>query len=239
MKRVAIEEYKVIDNMTLDELIGSLKTFEMDEESEDSAGGSKKESVALQSLTKEESVQLAGNHDVSTTTLAELDEKMSLLAKGLNKFIRKNKKKSYLQGDNRQNNGGTGTTEVAAKRKVVVCYECGGKGHIQSDCPTYLRKQKSFSAAWSDDESSESGEDECNFVAFTAKLRQKLSSSAQSKSYSISTNSKEDIDDEDGDITVENIIQQWDGVLESTKILREQIGVLEKDNEGRRSETRR
>ncbi|KAG9458831.1 hypothetical protein H6P81_003339 [Aristolochia fimbriata] len=32
MKRVAIEEYKVIDNMTLDELIGSLKTFEMNEE---------------------------------------------------------------------------------------------------------------------------------------------------------------------------------------------------------------
>ncbi|KAG9458844.1 hypothetical protein H6P81_003352 [Aristolochia fimbriata] len=136
MKRVAIEEYKVIDNMTLDELIGSLKTFEMKEEVEDSAGKSNKESVALQSVAKEKSVQLAENRDVSTITLAELDEKVSLLAKGLNKFIRRNKKKGYVQGDNRQTNGGTGTTEGVAKRKVVVCYECGGKGHIQSECST-------------------------------------------------------------------------------------------------------
>ncbi|KAG9453804.1 hypothetical protein H6P81_006708 [Aristolochia fimbriata] len=113
MKRVAIEEYKVIDNMTLDELIGSWKMFEMNEEAEDSAGGSKEESVALH-------------------------------------------------------------------------------------------------AAWSDDESSESGEDECNFVPFAANFRQKFSSSAKSKSHSISTNNKEDTDDEDKDITVENIIQQWD-----------------------------
>ncbi|KAG9458846.1 hypothetical protein H6P81_003354 [Aristolochia fimbriata] len=145
MKRVAIEEYKVIDNMTLDELIRSLKMLKMNEEAEDSAEKGKKESVALQSVSKEEAIQLADNRYASVSTLAELDEKVSLLAKGLNKFIRRNKKKSYLQGNNRQNNTRTGSTEMLAKKKVVVCYECGGKGHIQSECPTYLRKQKSFS----------------------------------------------------------------------------------------------
>ncbi|KAG9443041.1 hypothetical protein H6P81_018895 [Aristolochia fimbriata] len=176
MKRVAIEEYKVIDNMTLDELIGSLKTFEMNEEAEDSAEKGKKESVAFQSVAKEESMQLAENHDVSVITLAELDEK--------------------------------------------------------SECPTYLRKQKSFSAAWSDDESSESDEDECNFVTFAVKLGQKLGSSSKSKNFLGATNSKEDTDDEDEEITVEAIIQQWDGVLESTRILKLHLCVLEQENAG-------
>ncbi|KAG9453436.1 hypothetical protein H6P81_006340 [Aristolochia fimbriata] len=210
IKRVAIEEYKVIDYMTLDELIGSLKTFEMNEEAEDSAENGKKESLALQSVSKGEAIQLADNCDVSISTLAELDEKVSLLAKGINKFIIKN----------RQNNARTGSTEVLAKKKVV------------SECPTYLRKQKSFSDGWSDDESSESDEDECNFVTFAAKLRQKLGSSSKSKNSLGATNSKEDTNDEDEEIIVEAIIQQWDGVLESTRILKEHLCVLEQENAG-------
>ncbi|KAG9458415.1 hypothetical protein H6P81_002923 [Aristolochia fimbriata] len=208
--------------MTSDELIGSLKTFEMNEEAEDSAAKGKKESVALQSVAKEESV----------VTLAELEEKVSLLAKGLNKFIRRDKKKRYLQGNNRQNNTGMGSTEVLAKKKVVVYYECGGKGHIQSECPTYLRKQKSSNDTRSDDESSESDEEECNFVAFAAKLGQKVMLSSKSKNHLGETSSKEDIEDEDGEITVEAIILQWDGVLESTRILKEHLSVLEKENAG-------
>ncbi|KAG9446389.1 hypothetical protein H6P81_012517 [Aristolochia fimbriata] len=168
IKRVAIEEYKVIDNMTLDELIGSLKTFEMNEEAEDSAKKGKKESIALQSISNEGTVQETDSTPV--LTLAELDEKLSLLAKGLNKFITRSKKKSYVSSNNKQHSAGNGSTEGVTKRKVLVCYECGGKGHIQSECPTYPRKQKSFKVkAWSDDENSETDEEECNFVAFYGK----------------------------------------------------------------------
>ncbi|KAG9442463.1 hypothetical protein H6P81_018317 [Aristolochia fimbriata] len=232
MKRIAIEEYKVTDNMTLDELIGSLKTFEMNEEAEDSAEKGKKESIALQSVSNERTVQLTDNRGLSLETLVELGETVSLLEKGLNKFIRRSKKKSYVQSNNKQSNAGNGSAEVATKRKVLVCYECGGKGHIQSECPTYLRKQNFFSAAWSDDDSSETDEDECNFVAFTTKVGQKSSLPSKFRTHTIAINSKEDTEDEDDEIIVEDIIQQWDSVLECTGILKEHLGVLEKENVG-------
>ncbi|KAG9453482.1 hypothetical protein H6P81_006386 [Aristolochia fimbriata] len=179
MKRVAIEEYKVIDNMTLGELIRSLKTFEMNEEAEDSAEKGKKESIVLQSVSNEETIQLTDNRGPSVVTLAELDEKVSLLAKGLNKFIRRSKKKSYVQSNDKQSNAGNGSAEVATKRKVL---------------------------RYSDDDSSESDEEECNFVAFTAKLGQKLRLPSESRNHTVATSSKEDTEDEDEEITVENII---------------------------------
>ncbi|KAG9444820.1 hypothetical protein H6P81_016160 [Aristolochia fimbriata] len=220
MKRVAIEEYKVIDNMTLDELIGSLKTFEMNEESEDSAEKGKKESIALQLVSSEGTVPLTDNRGPSLETLAELGETVSLLEKWLNKFIRRSKKKSYVQSNNKQSNAGNGSAEVATMRKVL------------SECPTYLRKQKSFSAVWSDEDSSETDEDECNFVAFTSKVGQKSSLPSKSRTHTVAINSKEDTKDEDDEIIVEDIIQQWDSVLECTRILKEHLGVLEKENAG-------
>ncbi|KAG9456851.1 hypothetical protein H6P81_001359 [Aristolochia fimbriata] len=216
MKRVAIEEYKVIDNMTLDELIGSLKTFEMNEEAEDSAEKGKKESLALQS--------------VSTVTLVELGEKVSLLEKEFNKFTRRSKKKNYVQSNSKENSAENESTEVAAKRKVLVCFECGGKGHIQSECPTYLRKQKSFSAAWSEDESSETDEDEYSFVAFIAKIRQKLSLLSESGRLTGASSSEGETEDEVEEITLKDIIQRWDSVLECTRILKERQGILEEEN---------
>ncbi|KAG9442195.1 hypothetical protein H6P81_018049 [Aristolochia fimbriata] len=221
MKRVAIEEYKVIDNMTLDELIGSLKTFEMNEEAEDSVEKGKKESIALQSMSNVGTVRVTDNCGSSAVTLAELGETVSLLAKDFNKFIRRSKKNNYVQSNSRQNSARNGSTEVATKRKVLVCFECGGKGHIQSECPTYLRKQKSFTAAWSEDESSETDEDECNFVALTAKVGQKLTGASRSK---------DETEDEDEEITLKDIIQQLDSVLECTRILKEHQGVLEEEN---------
>ncbi|KAG9453338.1 hypothetical protein H6P81_006242 [Aristolochia fimbriata] len=225
MKRVAIEEYKVIDNMTLDELIGSLKTFEMNEEAGDSAKKGKKESIALQLVTNEGTVQVTENCGPSAVTLAELNEKVSLLAKGLNKFIKRGSKQNYVQST-----AGNGSTEVASKRKIIVCYECGGKGHIQPECPTYLRNQKSFIAAWSDEDNSETDEDDCNFVAFTAKVGQKMSLSPKSEHHTVATSREEDTEDEDEEITMEDIIQQWDSVHECTRIIKERQGVLEKEN---------
>ncbi|KAG9451567.1 hypothetical protein H6P81_011532 [Aristolochia fimbriata] len=102
----------------------------------------------------------------------------------------------------------------------------------KSECPTYLRKKKSFVAAWSDDDSSETDEDERNFVAFTAKVGQNLSLSSKSGNHTVAISRKEDTEDEDEEITVEDIIQQWDSVLECTRILKEHLGVLEKENAG-------
>ncbi|KAG9453497.1 hypothetical protein H6P81_006401 [Aristolochia fimbriata] len=192
----------------------------MNEEAEDSAKKGKKESIALQTVSIEETILLTDTSGPSVVTLAELDEKVSLLAKGLNKFIRRSSKKNFVQSNNKQSIAGNGSTEVATKRKAL------------SECPTYLRKQNSFSAAWSDDDSSETDEDECKFVVFTAKVGLKLSSSSKSGNHTVAISRKDDIEDEDDEITVEDIIQQWDSVLECTRILKEHLGVLEKESAG-------
>ncbi|KAG9458410.1 hypothetical protein H6P81_002918 [Aristolochia fimbriata] len=203
MKRIAIEENRSLNNMTLNELIGLLKTFEMNEESCDSVGGNKKESVVFQSFASNEVTQSTEEFGTPIITLTELDAMVSLLAKGLNKFIRKNMKKNYSSGESRQSGV---SFDSANRNKVIMCYECGGRGHIQSKCPTYLRKKKSSVAAWSDD-SSASEDDECNYVAFTASVQHNSILPAREKDQCITIVPDDETDDEDGIGTIENIIK--------------------------------
>ncbi|KAG9449454.1 hypothetical protein H6P81_009419 [Aristolochia fimbriata] len=225
MKRIAIEENRPLNDITLDELIGSLKTFEMNEESSDSVREVKKESVALQTLASNEVTRPTQKSDIPTITLADLDAKVSFLAKGLNKFIRKSKRKNFALGEGKSRGSGS---DSATKSKSVTCYECGGRGHIQIECPTYLKKKKSLVAAWSDD-CSASEDEECNYVAFTANTSVNMELSAQRRLQDISIVSDDEIDNEDDIGTIQNIIKQWDGVLASTNVLKEQVGVLERE----------
>ncbi|KAG9442737.1 hypothetical protein H6P81_018591 [Aristolochia fimbriata] len=225
MKRIAIEENRFLNDMTLDELIGSLKTFEMNEESSNSVREVKKDNVALQTLASNEVTQSTLESDIPTITPAELDAKVSFLAKGFNKYIRKSKKKNFSSGDGKSRGGGF---ESAAKSKSITCYECGGRGHIQTECPTYMKKKKSFVAAWSDD-SSASEDEECNYVAFTANTKLNTEIPEQRRIPDISIVLEDETDDDDDMETVQNMIKQWDGVLESINILKEQVVVLERE----------
>ncbi|KAG9444907.1 hypothetical protein H6P81_016247 [Aristolochia fimbriata] len=174
----------------------------MNEESSDSVRENKRESVALQTFASNEVTQSTQESDILTITLTELDAKVSFLAKGLNRFIRKSKKKNYSEGAGKPSGGGF---DSANKSKNISCYECGGRGHIQSECPTYLKTKKSF--------------------VMTVVLWKMKNFNAKYKA----SQSDDEIDDEDDIGTVENIIKQWDGVLQSTKVLREQVVVLERE----------
>ncbi|GAA0141048.1 hypothetical protein LIER_02283 [Lithospermum erythrorhizon] len=65
-------------------------------------------------------------------------------------------------------NGGTNNNQS----KGIQCRECEGFGHIQVECPNYVKKQsKSYYTTLSDEESDEEEENNnevSNFVAFTA-----------------------------------------------------------------------
>ncbi|KAG9453179.1 hypothetical protein H6P81_006083 [Aristolochia fimbriata] len=207
VKRIVIEENKVVDKMSMDELISSLKIFEMNEEASDSSGGRKKSDMTFKSVVTEEKGQ-DGDSSISPVTLTELDERVALLAQGLNRFMKKNKKKSFKPSEYKQ--AGSSTTKVTSKKKVVLCYECGGRGRIQSECPTYLRKKKYLVASWSEDDSSDSNSEDCNFVAFIASYKQ-----SYILEYGLSNIKnfvcEHDSDDESGERSVKNILKQWDG----------------------------
>ncbi|GAA0167281.1 hypothetical protein LIER_22249 [Lithospermum erythrorhizon] len=170
-KVTAIEEAQDLSNMRLDELIGNLTTFEMKLES---SGTDKKKEVALNVSCKEGEEQ-------------DLAETMSLLAKNFNKTMKKFNKKPYGStdmakiNDRRSDNWkkvnrmeGTGNNSpLQSKGKSIQCRECEGFGHIQVQCPNYVRKQtKSYYSTHSDEESDSEKEDSksnvSNFVAFTS-----------------------------------------------------------------------
>ncbi|KAG9444345.1 hypothetical protein H6P81_015685 [Aristolochia fimbriata] len=176
VKKIAIEEHKNVDAMSMDELIGSLKTFEMNEEASDSYIGKKKTDVALKSVILEEKGQEEIDSSCSTITLAELDERVAQLAQGLNRFMKK--------------------------------------------------KQKGFKS--SEQDNSEFENEDCNFVAFTAKYKE--SYVIENKHVKASVNEYEYENDSEED-PVEDILKQWEGLLAVTHELKIKITSLEKEND--------
>jgi len=185
MKVTAMQENAGWEDKTLAALIGSLKTYEME--------------ILTDHTKKEKSVAFnAEGQDFDVPDTDELsDDPVGLLSKHFSNFLKHVKQKRYTQNTRMQNQKGTnsssskgvtkpggstsrssGSRSGKSKDKVnkgIRCFECEGFGHVQAECPTYLRSKKSMTAlTWSDDEpeseAADSDTDEIsgNFVAFTA-----------------------------------------------------------------------
>ncbi|GAA0168894.1 hypothetical protein LIER_23497 [Lithospermum erythrorhizon] len=172
-KVTAIEEAQDLTTMKYDELIGNLTTFEIMFESSES---NKKKGIVLQASCEDKVEEY-------------LAETMSLIAKNFNKILKRFNKKHYFGGnspevndkrvDKRMKNskfgGSNNGLNKQNKGNGLQCRECEGFGHIQVECPNYIKKQsKSYYTTLSDDESDEEeGSDNKvnHVVAFTARKR--------------------------------------------------------------------
>src|SRR4030043_660965 len=94
----------------------------------------------------------------------DLEDAMGLLAKQFSRVMNGINRRSKpnvnnMSPDIRKDNEGqrrTKAEETSEASKGVQCFGCEGYGHIRSECPTFLKRQKkSLSASWSDDEGSE------------------------------------------------------------------------------------
>ncbi|CAM8944176.1 unnamed protein product [Rhodiola kirilowii] len=167
MKVTAIEEMHDISKRKLDELMGSLRTYEINH---DFQTGDMK-GIALKAELSEDKVE------AGCTT-----EKLAMMAQNFGRMVRKINRRGPEQGqssstgfrnwksdrsrssDMRQQSSDKGKEEIQ-------CHECKGFGHIQSQCANTLMKKKAMMASFSDSESDEDkGGATTNFVAFTSTL---------------------------------------------------------------------
>src|ERR1044072_3536068 len=159
MKVTAIEEAQDIGSMQVDELIGSLQTFEL---SFNDKTDKKSKSIAFVSNTDE------GDDESESDIAGEFSEALALLGRKFNRAFKKFDRRTRPQVndklsdnvkkfDNSRNAGFQRRfkdDEKPNRTMGIQCHECEGYGHIKSECPTSIKKQKKgMMVTWSDDES--------------------------------------------------------------------------------------
>ncbi|GAU48935.1 hypothetical protein TSUD_373440 [Trifolium subterraneum] len=174
MKVIAMKEAQDISTMKVDELIGSLQTYES---SVNERLEKKNKSIAFVSNTEDEDLE----SDMESTDSDEdlesdmestdsVSEAIVLLGRQFNKVLKRMDRRPrqnarHLATDMSRSIGYSRKTKIdekPAQSKGIQCHECEGYRHIRTKCATYLKKQKkSLNVTWSDeDESEEEGESE-------------------------------------------------------------------------------
>ena len=161
-----------MDSILVDELVGSLQSYELD-----LPKTSKSESMALKSI---DDVEVGGFDDELSTT------EIAYLAKNSRNFLKNSNRRARdvntIKPRNFRKNDPTKVNSNEKPREKVgqssnnslgpQCFGCQGYGHMKSECPTYLRsKGKAMAVTLSDNKVSddEFGCDENgNFIAFIA-----------------------------------------------------------------------
>ena len=154
-KVTAIEESKDLNLLALDELIGSLLTYEM--KINHGKEQPRKVGVALKASMSE---------DEEDDDEDDEDMEMIIFAKKFKKYMKMDKGKS----------------SQSKKVNKVVCYNCNKPGHVKPDCPLLKKKKKkAFVATWSDSDSSDdddSKEDQIGNLCFMALNEPKVTSNS-------------------------------------------------------------
>ncbi|XP_057443220.1 uncharacterized protein LOC130735138 [Lotus japonicus] len=215
VKVTAIDEPQDISIIKVDELIGSLQTFEM---SLNDGPEKKNKSIAFVSNMNED--QSDKDPDES------LSEAIALLGRKFNKVMRKFDRRarpnvSDKGADINKNSGNAlknKEEDKSNKAKGVQCHECEGYGHIRSECATFLKKQgRGMVATWSDDDSED--ESENPVMGLMVKCNSEVDSS--------------DKDVSGGELAenYENLLREWHVTCDYCKKLNSTVKKLRKEKQ--------
>ncbi|KAH9658405.1 hypothetical protein KPL70_023484 [Citrus sinensis] len=138
-KRTAIEEAKDLNVLPIDDLIGSLISYEEDLVAEKGHEENKK-NIALKASKRESDEE------------SEMDdEELAMLARRFRKFYKKNNEQRKFRGYKNKKE----------KKEPITCYECKKPGHIRPECPLLNKfKKKAMVATWDDNDEETSDDDE-------------------------------------------------------------------------------
>ena len=155
-KVIAIIENKDVDSIPVDELVGSLQSYELNLPKTD-----KSKSMALKSV---DDVDASGfDDDLSPTEIAYLNKNFKNFlrnnnkrAKGKNTAKPRNFRRNDLTKVNSTEKPKEKASQSSNKSMSSQCFGCQGYGHMKSEYPTYLRsKGKAMVVTLSDDEVSD------------------------------------------------------------------------------------
>ncbi|KAK2388033.1 hypothetical protein QL285_061754 [Trifolium repens] len=167
MKVTAIEEAHDISTMKMDELVGSLQTFEI---VLNDRGDKKNKSIAFVTNTEDD---VAESDDEEGDSIADA---IAMLGRQFNKVLKRVDHRNRQNGQsikfdiNKQPNNfkKNKPEEESSQNKGVQCHECEGYGHIRSECGTYQKRQKKgLIVSWSHEDSDEQGESARHMAVFT------------------------------------------------------------------------
>ena len=160
-KLLAMEEAKDFGKMKVEELMGSLRTFELNQEI-------KKKGKAVSSHEKSKGIAFNVSDKEKEISDNEDDDDLALLTRNFQKFIKKVGNKKSFSKNPKEN---FSSKPFVSNKKGIQCRECEGYGHIQSECANTLKKnKKGFTATWSD---SDTSDEENENIALTSVLQEK------------------------------------------------------------------
>ena len=154
-KATAIEESKDLDDIKVQELIGSLQTYELSLPSQ-----RKSKSLALKMINERVEAHDSSDEDVVDKDVAYLMKNFRkfLKFKKNGKFTEKGKFSSFRKEKNdfKRRNG-----KDSQSFQGITCFECNRHRHFKKECPNYLKaKGKVYATTLSDSDSSKSDPDE-------------------------------------------------------------------------------
>ena len=172
-----IEESKDLNEIKVQELIGSLQIYELTLPSQ-----RKSKSLALKTIHERIEAQDSSEDD-------DVEKEVAFLAKNFLKFLKfKKDGKSFKKGkfsnfkkDKDKKDFKRKDSKDSSPTQDITCYECNEHGHLKDECPTYLKgKGRDLATILSDSNSSnsdfeESCDGEGNYSAFMAIALEDLS----------------------------------------------------------------
>ena len=154
-KVTAIEESKDLDDIKVQELIGSFQTYELSLPSQ-----RKSKSLTLKMINERVEAHDSSDEDV-------IDKDVAYLVKNFRKFLKfkKNgkftKKGKFPNFEKEKKDFKRKDEKDSQSSQGITCFKCNGHGHFKKECPNYLKvKGKVYAITLSDSDSSSSDSDE-------------------------------------------------------------------------------